>query len=300
MPEVLPNFLCVGAQKSGTTTLHDILIQHPDIYLPELKETKFFVNNTFYNKGIGFYKKKFFSRWNGEKAVGEVDPDYMYFDYVPERIYKTLGKDLKLIFLLRNPVDRAYSNYLMTLRRGYEKYSFEKAIDLEQKRIKKSNFYKLHFSYIDRGYYYKQIKRYLKFFPKENMFFVIFETDFLRERKRTIRKLLKFLNVPDDVELNLNVKSNVASLPKSEFVRDFIYKPDNLQNVIRKIGKLLIPTQTLRIKILKTIDKLNQKPYVFPTLTPEKKQILIKNYFWDDIKKLEQLLNVDLRVWYDM
>jgi len=184
----LPNFLCVGAQKAGTTTLHDILIQHPEIYLPEIKETKFFQDNSKYRKGLDYYEKEFFGKWNGERAVGEIDSVYMYFEYVPERIYKHLGKDIKLIFMLRNPVDRAYSHYWMSYRRGYETETFERAIELEQKRIKIDEFHKIHFSYIDRGFYAKQIKRYLKLFPKENMLFIIFEEDFLKNRKKQLNR----------------------------------------------------------------------------------------------------------------
>ena len=91
----LPNFMCVGAQKAGTTTLHDILKKHPDIYLPREKETKFFVFDDQYQKGIKFYEREYFSKWRGQKAVGEIDPTYMFCDHASERIYECLGRELK-------------------------------------------------------------------------------------------------------------------------------------------------------------------------------------------------------------
>ncbi len=295
----LPNFLCVGAQKAGTTTLHDILIQHPEIYLPEIKETKFFQDNSKYKKGLDYYEKEFFEKWNGEKAIGEIDPEYMYFEYVPERIYKHLGKDTKLIFMLRNPVDRAYSHYWMSYRRGYETETFEKAIELEQKRIKIDEFHKNHFSYIDRGFYAKQIKRYLNFFPKENMFFIIFETEFLKNRIETVKFLLKFLEVNADVTLDLNIKSNPASMFRSRLVRDFIYETnESFYYMVRKLGKLLVPSEKLRQRILITLDKINQKPIRPPKLSESLRKKLLSQYFIDDIKDLETILGKDLSIWY--
>jgi len=290
----LPNFLCVGAQKAGTTTLHDILIQHPEIYLPEIKETKFFQNNSKYEKGLEYYEKEFFGKWNGEKAVGEIDPEYMYFEYVPERIYKHLGKDIKLIFMLRNPVDRAYSHYWMSYRRGYETEAFKRAIELEEKRIKLGEFHKNHFSYISRGLYAKQVKRYLKFFSRENMFFIVFEEDFLEKRKKTISNLLNFLNVDANVNLNLDLKSNQSSLPRLKFLRDVMYKP----NIIKKIGTMMIPSESLRTKIFMTLDRFNQKPVKPPKLESKFRKKLLYDYFIEDIRELESILGRTLSIWY--
>ena len=160
------NFYCVGAQKAGTTTLHDILIQHPEVYLPETKEAHFFDEDEKYKKGLNWYKKTFFSNYKGEKISGSCNPEYMYFDDVPKRIYDTIGTDVKFVFIFRNPMNRAYSHYLMSKRRCYEELSFADAILEEDKRIKKDYFNKTHFSYVSRGYYSQQVERYLKYFPK--------------------------------------------------------------------------------------------------------------------------------------
>jgi len=221
---LLPNFLCVGAQKVGTTTLHEILVQHPDIYFPEIKETHFFDIEERYKKGVEWWIKEYFYEYKGEKIVREVTPMYMYHEKAPKRIFRTLGKNVKLVFILRNPVDRAYSHYLMSYGRGYETESFEKAIKLEGERLKIDEFHRSHFSYIDRGYYAKQIKRYLNFFPRKNMFFIVFETDFKKNRERTIKSLLEFLEIDTEVTLNFNIKANSSSIYRLKIIRDFIYK----------------------------------------------------------------------------
>jgi hypothetical protein len=290
----LPNFLCAGAQKSGTTTLHDILVQHPNIFLPSIKEVHFFNNENNYKNGLRWYEKEIFANWKGEKAIGEITPSYMYFDYVPKRIYKDLGKDIKLIFILRNPVDRAYSQYLMFCRRGFETETFEKAIELEKERIKQSYSEKMYFSYIDRGFYASQIKRYLKYFPKENMFFIIFEQEFIKNRKQTIEYILKFLEV-GNINLNLEVKSNPASVSKSKVLRDIIYKKPN---VLRIISRFLIPNRNSRENILSYLDKKNRKVIRPKKLEKSIKKILLEKYFIDEIKMLEDVVERDLAEWY--
>ena len=292
LPTKLPNFLCVGAQRAGTTTLHDILVQHPDVYLPAIKETKFFQNNDKYKRGLRFYQAKYFSKWNGEKAIGEIDPEYLFFEYVPERIYKHLGKHLKLVFLLRNPVDRAYSHYLMSYRRGYEISSFETAIELESERIEQGDFIRNHCSYISRGRYATQIKRYLRYFPQNHMLFIVFEQ--LKENiSSTISQLFEFIEV-SNVELDLNVKSNRSSINKSELLRDFIYKP----NFIKKIGRFIIPNREIRGRLLMRLDKRNQQ-YIKPEpLSANFKKVVLEKYFLYEIKELEKIINKDLSLWY--
>ncbi|WP_457640387.1 sulfotransferase family protein [Persephonella sp.] len=289
----LPNFLCVGAQKAGTTTLYDILIQHPQIYLPDIKETKFF--NERYDKGISFYEQ-FFSSYKGEKVIGEIDPDYMFFEVnsVATRIYKHLGKDLKLIFMLRNPVDRAYSQYWMNVRRGIEKEPFDKAIALESQRIRKNLFSKHNFSYISRGQYASQIKIFLEFFPIENMFFIIFEEDFIKNREKTIKNLLEFLDV-EDVELNLNIKSNSANMPKIKFLQNIIYAPDS---TLKKIGKVILPSEEVRRKTLKFLEKINLRSFRYPKMDESLRNYMMEEYFINDIKELETLIGRNLEYWY--
>ena len=165
---MLPNFICPGAAKAGTTSLFQVLNQHSEIYLPDVKETFFFWNNDFY-KGKKWYEEKYYKNVVNEKIIGDITPLDMYFDYVPERIQKTLGSNIKIIFMLRNPANRAFSHYLMSLRQGFETKSFEEALNLESLRLKGSVEDQRFFSYSDRGFYGKQIALFQKIFKRENL-----------------------------------------------------------------------------------------------------------------------------------
>jgi hypothetical protein len=290
----LPNFFCVGTQKAGTTTLYDILKQHPDIFLPDSKEAWFFHVDEIYQKGLQWYESRFFKNYNNEKIVGTITPEYMYYENVPERMYKDLGNNIRLIFVLRNPVDRAYSHYLMSVRRGYETVSFEKAVELEKERIQRGEFEKLHFSYLSRGLYAQQIKRYSKYFSKKNMKFIVFEHGIKINIQKTIKEILKFLDV-EEMELTVNVKSNPASMPRFKIIRDLVYKP----NIVKKIGKCLIPNKELALKVLILLDKYNQKPYTPEKLDSQLRHNLLKQYFYDDIRDLEEIIEKDLSLWYN-
>jgi len=290
---VLPNFFCVGAQKAGTTTLYNILKQHPDIFLPDLKETHFFFEEKQFKKGIEFYEETYFSNWKGEKAVGEIEPDYMYLNFIHERIASNIGRDVKLIFLLRNPVDRAFSQYLMNVRRGFESLGFLEALKLERERIKKDILSYKRFGYVQRGLYYKQIKKMLDFFPFENMFFVFFEEDFIKNRESTIKALLRFLEVSDKEELNLDIKSNSASVPRFRFLTKILYS----QNIVKKIGRIILPDEIVRRKLFKKVDNFNTVPIKKPLLVRNVRKELYTNYFKEDIDKLEKLIKRDLSGW---
>jgi len=288
----LPNFIGLGAAKAGTTTLHDILIQHPDIFLPSLKESHFFDCPEYYDKGHGWYEKEIFGDYAHQKAIGEITPSYLYFDHVPERIYRLLGNRTKLICMFRNPMDRAYSHYLMMRRRGHEKESFEKAIGLEEERVKKGFYPGMRFSYIGSGLYATQIKRYLNYFPKENMFFIVFEEDFIKNRGVTITKLLDFLGVKG-MELNLNIRSNPASYPKISFLNSLMFSP----NPLKRAAKALVPSLALRRNIKSVIDGMNQTSHIFEKLDNDTKALLLKKYFSREIRELEEITGRDLRLW---
>ena len=137
---VLPDFIVIGCQKCATTSLYDYLIQHPNISSATEKEIHFFDSN--YNVGITWYRSFFptvfskqFSKLRKEKFVtGEASPMYIFNPIVSKRILSILP-NVKLIAILRNPIDRAYSHYNMQVKNGYETLSFEEAIKNEEKRI---------------------------------------------------------------------------------------------------------------------------------------------------------------------
>jgi hypothetical protein len=205
---VLPNFLCLGAQKAGTTTLWHILNQHPDIYLPDNpRETKFFTHERFYARGISYYELFHFANWNGQKAVGEKTPEYLFHKGVPERINKTLGADIKFIVSLRSPSQRAFSQFRHNYQGQCENLDFNQALYEEERRVSQSESHLALYGYLARGYYYEQIIRYLNVFPRERFLFLVFEKDILGNQEITAKKIFNLLEVEVNVDLQLPVRS---------------------------------------------------------------------------------------------
>ena len=289
----LPNFLCIGTQKSGTTTLHNILRQHPDIFLPDNKEAHFFDIEECYNMDVEWWFRKFFSNYSAEKIIGAFTPEYLFYEEVPSRIKKHLGENLKILILLRNPVERAYSHYLMSVNRVYESLNFIDAIKHESERIKKNEFGRNHFSYISRGLYSDQILRYLNIFNSTNIFYCIFEDDIIVNMEKTIPKILNFLGVKQ-MDLDINIKSNMASHPRSKLLNNQLFKYRFLKNIL----KPFIPNPEKRKKIINIVNSYNQKSINRPKLNDNVKQLLMQKYFFNDIIKLEKIINRDLSGWH--
>lgn len=289
----LPNFLCVGAQKAGTTTLYEILKQHPDIFLPrKIKETKFFVYDEKFAKGIQWYEKEFFSEWKNQKAVGEVDPAMMYEEKSAQRIFDSLGTNVKLIFIFRNPVSRAYSHYQMSRQKGFEELSFDEALAIENQRLKSDPEKKFNFSYFSRGFYSHQVERFLNFFPDENFLFLVFEDDFIKNRKATFDKIQNFLGV-NYAPLDLDIRSNEAAKPKSKELHNLTRKKNPLRSVL---GKLL--PKPLRRSVQKFLTGRNTELIQNPRLDPKRERELIQQYFIEEIHRLEKMIHRDLSTWY--
>ena len=280
----LPNFLCVGTIKGGTTTLHDILKRHPDILLPSArKELRFFDVDENYGRGLSYYES-FFSEYKGERAVGEIAPTYAYREDVAERIANALGPDLKLIFSLRNPIDRAYSHYLMNCMKQYQNRSFDQALELERDRLRGSISDRARFSYLDQSRYSSQIRRFLNFFPRENMLFITFEEDLLQHRAAALAQICSLLEV-EAVDIELDVWSNAGD-------RASIQKFPVLQG----LGQLPLVRSAVNTKPAQAIKRLLKKP-VPKKLDEGTRRELIERHFVHEIRDLERLIGRDLQRW---
>jgi hypothetical protein len=198
-----PDYIIIGAQKGGTSSLHKYLGQHPYI-IPSFKKEVHFFDKSFH-KGKSWYKSHFpiFKRLR-KKLSGEASPYYIFHPLVPERIYSIIP-NVKLILILRNPIDRAYSHYNMEYNRGDEKNSFKEVIKLEERRLKNEEHkirkgqysweHQCH-SYLARGKYVEQLENWLKFFRKKQILIITSEDLFLNPQKEC-SKLFKFLGLPD-------------------------------------------------------------------------------------------------------
>ena len=185
----LPDFFIIGAQKSGTSTLHQILKNTDIVSLPKNKETHYFSYFIKKKKKYSWYKEQFFIK-KYHQLIGEVDPSYMYIDDSPKNIKKFIKKP-KIIIILRKPIDRAFSHYLMSFRRGLEKNSFIDAILDEPARLKNRKEFNLNnFSYLDRGNYSFQIRRYQEIFQNSSFLFLKFDDLLKKESKKKLILLL--------------------------------------------------------------------------------------------------------------
>ncbi len=204
---VLPDFLILGAQKAGTTSLHGYLIEHPRIAPALAKEIHFFDYN--YARGEAWYRAHFptqFEKWRGAfQLTGEGSPYYLFYPHAAWRVSQCVPH-AKLIVLLRNPVDRAYSHYHHQVRLGLEELTFEQALDLEAERLV-GEFEKLiaepdaysfnyqNYSYCARGMYADQLERWFRYFPREQ-FLIVASEQFYRAPASSFARVLDFLGAP--------------------------------------------------------------------------------------------------------
>ncbi len=180
--------------RSGTTSLNAYLRQHPDVSVSQPKEVHFF--DTKFDRGVDWYLQHFPDS-DKSIAVGEATPDYMYHDEAMERVNQTLP-EARVLILLRDPVDRAYSHYWHNRSRGKEDLPFEAALDAEAERIKNhSSPDRAVYSYVDRGQYFRQLKSMLSQVERQRVLIQTFDeltTDPASVYKRTCR----FIGVSDD------------------------------------------------------------------------------------------------------
>ena len=227
----LPDFLIIGGQKCGTSSFYRNLVKHPAI-VPAFEKEIYFFNGKFH-KGINWYRthfpllpyKYYVTKICRQKFLtGEATPGYIFHPHVPKRVSEVLPH-VKIIVLLRNPVDRAYSHYYHELRKKRETLSFEDAIKAEEKRLHgefekliKNERYKsfnyIHYSYLARGIYVDQLQRWNNFFKKEQILLLKSE-DFFRDPQTSFDQALQFLGLPG-WQVNDFRKAHVGYYPKMD------------------------------------------------------------------------------------
>ena len=191
MAAPLPEFLGLGTQKGGTTTLHRLLEQHPDVYLPACKEVHFFDQN--HDEGEGWYRNHF-ANAEPHQRCGEITPFYLFHPDVPGRIHNLLPK-ARLIVLLRDPVERAISQVFHAQRLGFEPLPIDQALAAEQDRLATWDPYSFQkHSYLSRSRYLEQLDRYEALFPREQLL-ILRSEDLFSTPERIWQKLLSFLEL---------------------------------------------------------------------------------------------------------
>tara|TARA_B100001250_G_C19755064_1_gene769725 strand:+ start:547 stop:1455 length:909 start_codon:yes stop_codon:yes gene_type:complete len=300
MKKKLPDFLIVGAAKSGTTSLHNYLNQHPDIFMPtfnadgvNVKEPQFFVKQKVINKihfGIwdwGEYKDLFKQAQN-HQIIGEASVFYLYYyEEAIKNIKRYLNSEIKIIIILRNPVDRAFSAYTHVSRNLKENNSFEESLAIEGGRMEREEGLTPMVMYKGMGLYYKMVNA---FFESFNNVHIILYDDFLENTESELKKVFGFLNLNRNPVIDYETKYNVGGLRWKTPV----------------IKKLLLNNSVIKINVNKYISQKNIKyiwrfiSYVFKSKSVEMnsstKEDLIR-FYEQDIIKLSKLINRDLSLW---
>ena len=279
-----PNFLIIGAHKAGTSSLAEYLREHPDIYVPDLKEARFFAfdsnNHRHIEKGRRVFPiqteeeyLRLFDRVREERAVGEATPEYLNSRFAAQRIHHYVPQ-AKLIASLRNPVDRAYSSYLMNARDAGADVSRYCDWNPEPEELA-------------RGYYYKKLATYLELFDRSRLKIVLFD-DLSKDALAVTRSLYEFLDVDADYKPDLSVH-NKGGLPRNRILHG-VFTNRTLSLTMRR----LVPKKARGA--VKRIKERNMGKA--PSLGPEKRKEIL-GYFKEDILKTQELIQIDLTHWLE-
>jgi len=215
----LPDFIIIGGMKCGTTSLYDFITRHPGILPAKKKEIHFFDEHYLWGKSwyasnfpLLLDKKNLEIELQHRVLTGEATPNYMIFPFVPKRI-KNLIPTVKLIAILRNPVDRTYSHYQHAIKKNHENLSLEDSIKIEEKRLDsekekifdqkyKPYHYRYH-TYLHKGHYEELLKNWYNEFPKDQI--LIVDSDKLKKNpKIVLNDIFTFLNLPSFIQINYN------------------------------------------------------------------------------------------------
>lgn len=288
-----PTFIIPGASRSGTSTLWSILRSHPEICMPDQKELRFFDKNQNYAKGIQFYEKMF-GRCNQKKEIGEASPPYwnkgIIFDnkgdYKYEENNDSLTRihkhypDIKVIFTLRNPVDRLYSQFWKNVRQGREhKRSVAEAVKEEING--KRNYINDEFCWVYRNSYATHFRRWKKAYGKERVKVLIFE-EWTEEPKESLEEVYNFLGVEVEKAAPTGVRKNKSRVPRSD--------------TLLSIRKRYLGQSLLGKALSKVVRLVNQREGR-PTPSKSERAWLFK-LFEDEVKEMENMLGRKLDVWY--
>ncbi|MCB1055668.1 MAG: sulfotransferase [Acidobacteria bacterium] len=276
----LPNLVVAGVQRAGTTSLHYLLASHPEVFFPERpQEIHFFDDDRAYARGLDAYRR-LFRGWRGERWVGQTSPLYLFEPAVPERLHGALP-EAKIVVVLREPVSRAYSHYWLEVRYGWERESFERALELEAERLEGGFDARRHFSYTARGRYAEQLERYFALFGRERVL-VLLQDEMKNAPERVLERLGGFLDLdPAGFETQGGrVKHrNAALLPRWPA----------LQRWARPIRERLP-------RFGYVVDGLNLERRSYPPMASGTRAALAER-FAPEIDALEALTGVDASAW---
>ena len=314
MQQKKPDFFIVGAAKAGTTALYAYLKQHPQIYMSRIKEPNYFakdidtdllrpqVRKMLEAENISSFINgestevihrayirteedylKLFRNVSPETKAGEASASYLYSIVAASEIFK-FNPHARIIIILREPAQRAWSHYLMDLKIGFTTLSFSDA--LEADRLYQPKGWGANSLYRELGFYYLQVKRYLDVFPAEQVC-ILLQDDLRKNKKETLQNLYRFLGVNDTFIADESGFKNEAAVPSGRLAT-LMLRSSKLRIYLRNIlGNSKIKEILLRL--------LYKKPEMTDRDKNELKQL--KREFAEDIRQLSVLINRDLDAW---
>ncbi len=291
----LPNFLLVGTAKAGTTSVYRYLEQHPEVFVPrKIKESFFFVRDAplggevgpNYGRGRIRYWQDYLGLFRDvdavHKAIGEVCVGYLFFhEFAISEIRRRIG-DPRIMVILREPVQRAFSNYLHHVRDGYEPESFERALELEGERASQGYWwgYRLRAASL----YSEQVQAYLSAFQKVKVFFY---EDFASDPLGFMQQVYRFLGVDSTFRPDVSQRYNQSKVSRWGLQRRILNSP-----LAKKMGKAMVP-QPLRGQVRRIVSCASWKR---PAIALDK-EFALRESFAADLRDLEGLLGRDLSAW---
>ncbi len=299
-----PSFIVIGAGRSGTTSLHHYLKQHPDIFMSTPKETNFFAYDgtqpppsqanprdarNLHPVRTWEEYRALFANASEAQAIGEASPRYLRDPAVPGRIRRSLP-EAKLVAILRDPVARAYSSYLMYVREGLETRSFAEAVRDEQHGRNRDHV-SGQWHYLAVGFYYRHLARYLREFPRERILVCLHE-DLCHDTRGLLKSIFGFLNVDDGFEPDVSIRHNPAGAPRSRALHWLLRK-----RPLTTALKHRLPTGLVRATYGPAMA-LQGRNLAKPSLPASLRAELIAGYR-SDILALQDLVQRDLSCWLE-
>lgn len=284
---MLPTFFLAGVPKAGTTSMYEYLRQHPQIFMCEPKEPHFF---SWEDEGWPRWAVKdrrsyeaLFASAHPNQERGDASTWTLYSAGAPRRIAGAVP-DARFVILLRNPTDRAYSNWAFNYGDGYDPIdSFEEALAAERKRIEGGSPW--HHHYVQAGLYSRQIDRYLEVFDRRQFLFLFFE-DLRQDPELVVRRAYDFLGVDSTFQADTGATHNVTSVPRSRRLHEYTRRSGRLKSALKSV----LPG-TITARVGRRLNDINRRPP--SNLTPETRRRLNER-FRDDVVRLSGLVGRDL------
>ncbi len=284
-----------GSQKSGTTSLHRYLEQHPEIHTHERSEVTYFLIDSDYRNGYQKAYSIYFQ--NCPVTGGLLLAKHVMLMYSPKAI-KRLSKhnpNAEIILLLRNPVRRAYSAYCYARQLGHETLqTFEEALDAEPKRMEEGWIKWRQCAYVHNSRYFRHIQRIMECFGKENLQIYLLE-DLQQDPGAICRKIFEHLKVDTRFSPAVSKRHNRGAAARSKTIARLVARMRAERSEIIRYIRPFLPN-SLVFATRRLVQKLNEKPFTPPPMNPETKRRLI-NCFSVDNQRLANLINRDLTLW---